>query len=36
MPSPWDANIKLLYTVDAGTFFTIDDVARVSHFRRWC
>jgi hypothetical protein len=32
MPSPWDANIKLLYTVDAGTFFTIDDVGNNDPF----
>ncbi|MGH3825504.1 MAG: hypothetical protein ACRDRA_22100 [Pseudonocardiaceae bacterium] len=27
MPSQSDASIKLLYAVDQGTFFTIDDVA---------
>jgi hypothetical protein len=27
MPNPSDASIKLLYGVDQGTFFTIDDVA---------
>jgi hypothetical protein len=27
MPSPWDASIKLLYGVDQGTFFTLDDLA---------
>lgn len=27
MPSPWDASIKLLYAVDDGTFFTLDDLA---------
>ena len=27
MPSPWDASIKLLYAVDQGTFFTLDDLA---------
>jgi hypothetical protein len=26
MPNPGDATIKLLYAVDQGTFFTIDDV----------
>jgi hypothetical protein len=26
MPSAWDASIKLLYAVDQGTFFAIDDV----------
>jgi hypothetical protein len=26
MPNPGDANIKLLYAVDQGTFFTLDDV----------
>jgi hypothetical protein len=26
MPSPWDASIKLLYGVDQGTVFTLDDV----------
>jgi hypothetical protein len=32
MPSPWDASVKLLYAVDAGTFFTIDDVANGDAF----
>jgi hypothetical protein len=32
MPSPWDASIKLLYAVDAGTFFTIDDVGNNDPF----
>jgi hypothetical protein len=32
MPSDWAANIKLLYAVDAGTFFTIDDVAAGTPF----
>jgi hypothetical protein len=32
MPSPWDANIKLLYATDLNTFFTIDDVARGDSF----
>ena len=27
MPSPWDASVKLLYAVDQGTFFTLDDLA---------
>jgi hypothetical protein len=27
MPSPWDASIKLLYAVDQGSFFTLDDLA---------
>ena len=26
MPGPWDASIKLLYPVDQGLFFTIDDI----------
>jgi hypothetical protein len=26
MPGPWDASIKLLYPVDQGSFFTIDDI----------
>ncbi len=26
MPNQWDANIKLLYPVDDGTFFTVDSV----------
>lgn len=26
MPGPWDASIKLLYPVDQGQFFTIDDI----------
>ena|SRR5918994_1086907 len=32
MPSPEDASIKLLYPVDVGTFFTIDDVANGDPF----
>jgi len=32
MPSPWDASIKLLYAVDVGTFFTIDDVTNGDQF----
>ena len=32
MPSDFDANIKLLYPVDLGTFFTIDDVASGTSF----
>jgi len=32
MPSPWDASIKLLYAVDANTFFTIDDVTNGDPF----
>ena len=27
MTGPWDASIKLLYAVDEGTFFTLDDLA---------
>jgi hypothetical protein len=27
MPSGWDVSIKLLYAVDDGSYFTIDDVA---------
>jgi hypothetical protein len=26
MPGPWDASIKLLYPVDQGLFFTVDDI----------
>ena len=26
MPGPWDASIKLLYPVDQGSFFTVDDI----------
>jgi hypothetical protein len=32
MPSDWDANIKLLYATDVGTFFTIDDVSNGATF----
>jgi hypothetical protein len=32
MPSDWDASIKLLYAVDVGAFFTIDDVANGADF----
>jgi hypothetical protein len=32
MPSDLDANIKLLYPVDVGTFFTIDDVPNGASF----
>lgn len=32
MPSPWDASVKLLYAVDQGLFFTIDDVANDAAF----
>jgi hypothetical protein len=32
MPSPWDASIKLLYAVDQGTFFTLDDLALDARF----
>jgi hypothetical protein len=32
MPSDLDANIKLLYATDVGTFFTIDDIARGETF----
>jgi hypothetical protein len=32
MPSDWDASIKLLYAVDVGSFFTIDDVANGADF----
>jgi hypothetical protein len=33
MPSDFDANIKLLYAVDAGVqFFTVDDVANGAEF----
>jgi hypothetical protein len=32
MPSQNDASIKLLYPVDLGTFFTIDDVANGATF----
>lgn len=33
MPSPWDASIKLLYAVDQGTFFTLDDLALDAQFQ---
>lgn len=33
MPSDFDANVKLLYPVDTGTFFTIDDIARGKEFQ---
>jgi hypothetical protein len=32
MPSDFDASIKLLYPVDVGAFFTIDDVANGADF----
>jgi hypothetical protein len=32
MPSPWDANIKLLDAVDLGSTATIDDVANGASF----
>ncbi len=32
MSSDWAANIKLLYPVNAGTFYTIDDVAAGTPF----
>jgi hypothetical protein len=32
MANNWDANIKLLYPVDLGTFFTIDNVGRGKAF----
>ena len=32
MSNDWDANIKLLYPTDSGTFFTIDDVAQGATF----
>jgi hypothetical protein len=32
MPSDFDASIKLLYAVDVGSFFTIDDVANGADF----
>jgi hypothetical protein len=32
MPSDWDASIKLLYAVDVGGFFTVDDIANGADF----
>jgi hypothetical protein len=32
MPSEFDARIKLVYPVDSGTFFTVDDVPRGDTF----
>ena len=32
MPGPWDASIKLLYAVDSGTFFAVDDIANGDPF----
>jgi hypothetical protein len=36
MPGPWDASIKLLYPVDQGTFFTIDDIDNNTPFDMVC
>jgi hypothetical protein len=36
MPGPWDASIKLLYPVDQGTFFTIDDIDNNTPFEAIC
>jgi hypothetical protein len=32
VPNDFDANVKLLYPTDDGTFFTIDDIARGDAF----
>ncbi|MFI6744379.1 hypothetical protein ACIBI9_66985 [Nonomuraea sp. NPDC050451] len=32
MSGPWDAEIKLLYPVDAGTFFTVDGIRSTTAF----
>jgi hypothetical protein len=32
MPNDFDANIKLLYPVDDGQFFTVDDIGRGKEF----